>query len=197
MDTNKIKSLLAEVKNGTKTEEEVSKELMKDYGTAISNEQAKTSKVQEDLNNLQKELDNANNEIKSYKDMDIESIKKAAGDWETKYNELVENQKAEKEKSIKEERINEFFKDTKFSSEMAKKGIISEFEKKDFKYDEETKSFQGASEWLNNLKEQDKGSFLSDVANPKFTTIPKTPTETGFNGTKDEIQLNPIFKSFN
>ena len=185
MDTNKIKNLLAEVKNGTKTEDEVSKEIMKDYGTAISNEQAKTSKAQENLNNLQKQLDDANNEIKSYKDMDIDSIKQSAADWEDKYNKLIQEQKDAKEKSIRDERVNEFFKDTKFSSEMAKKGIIAEFDKKDFKYDEESKSFLGATEWLNNLKEQDKGSFLSDVANPKFTTVPKTPTQSS---TNDELR---------
>lgn len=185
MDTNKIKNLLAEVKNGTKTEDEVSKEIMKDYGTAISNEQTKTSKAQENLNNLQKQLDDANNEIKSYKDMDIDSIKQSAADWEDKYNKLIQEQKDAKEKSIRDERVNEFFKDTKFSSEMAKKGIIAEFDKKDFKYDEESKSFLGANEWLNNLKEQDKGSFLSDVANPKFTTVPKAPTQSS---TNDELR---------
>lgn len=185
MDTNKIKNLLAEVKNGTKTEDEVSKEIMKDYGTAISNEQTKTSKAQENLNSLQKQLDDANNEIKSYKDMDIDSIKQSAADWEDKYNKLIQEQKDAKEKSIRDERVNEFFKDTKFSSEMAKKGIIAEFDKKDFKYDEESKSFLGANEWLNNLKEQDKGSFLSDVANPKFTTVPKTPTQSS---TNDELR---------
>lgn len=135
--------------------------------------------------NLQTQLNNANNEIKSYKDMDIDSIKKSASDWETKYNELVEKQKAEKEQSIRNERVNEFFKDTKFSSEMAKAGVINAFNQKDFKYDEETKSFQGATEWLNGLKESDKGSFLSDVANPKFTTPPKAPTNTQ---TNDEIR---------
>jgi uncharacterized protein YdiU (UPF0061 family) len=185
MDTNKITNLLTEVKNGTKTEKDVLDEITKDYGIAISKEQSKTQKVQGDLNNLQKQLDDANNEIKSYKDMDIDSIKKSASDWETKYNELVANQKAEKEQSIRNERVNEFFKDTKFSSDMAKNGVIAEFNKKDFKYDEETKSFQGATEWLNGLKESDKGSFLSDVANPKFTTTPQAPTNTS---TNDELR---------
>lgn len=185
MDTNKINNLLTEVKNGTKSEEEVSKEIMKDYGTAISKEQSKTQKVQEDKDNLQKQLDDANNEIKSYKDMDIDSIKKSANDWETKYNELVANQKAEKEQSIKNERINEFFKDTKFSSEMAKAGVIAEFNRKDFKYDEDTKSFQGAKEWLDGLKGTDKGSFLSDVVNPSFSTAPSAPSNTK---TNDELR---------
>ncbi len=143
------------------------------------------TKDKEEISKLKKQVEDANDEIKSYKDMDIDSIKKSATDWETKYNELVEQQKVEKEQSVKNERMNEFFKDTKFSSEMAKAGIMAEFNKKDFKYDEETKSFQGATEWLNNLKESDKGSFLSDVANPKFTTPPSAPTNTS---TNDEIR---------
>lgn len=143
------------------------------------------TKDKEEISKLKKQVEDANSEIKSYKDMDIDSIKKSASDWETKYNELVEQQKAEKEQSIKNERMNEFFKDTKFSSEMAKAGIMAEFNKKDFKYDEETKSFQGATEWLTNLKESDKGSFLSDVVNPKFTTTPSAPTN---NSTNDEIR---------
>ena len=160
--------------------------VMKLKSGAIDNNNQEFTKLQAQIttltterDNLQIQLDNANNEIKSYKDMDIDSIKKSASDWETKYNNLVEEQKKQKEESIRQERVKEFFKDTKFSSEMAKNGVISEFNKKEFKYDEETKSFQGATEWLNNLKESDKGSFLSDVANPKFTTTPQAPVNTG------------------
>ena len=72
-----------------------------------------------------------------------------------------------------------FFNDVKFASESAKAGVIAEFNKKDFKYDEESKKFLGASEWLNELKDKDSGAFLSDVANPKFTTNPTAPTNTG------------------
>lgn len=178
--------------------------VMKLKSGAIDNNNQEVTKLQTQItaltterDNLQTQLNNANDEIKSYKDMDIDSIKKSASDWETKYNNLVEEQKKQKEESIRQERVNEFFKDTKFSSEMAKNGVISEFNKKEFKYDEETKSFQGATEWLNNLKESDKGSFLSDVANPKFTTTPSTPTNTGFKDTTKEITLNPIFRNFN
>lgn len=166
--------------------------VMKLKSGAIDNNNQEVTKLQNQIttltterDNLQTQLDNANNEIKSYKDMDIDSIKQSASDWETKYNELVEKQKKDKEESIRQERVNDFFKDTKFSSEMAKNGVIAEFNKKEFKYDEETKSFQGATEWLNNLKESDKGSFLSDVANPKFTTIPQAPVNTG---SVDEIR---------
>lgn len=139
----------------------------------------KITQLTTDKENLQNKLKDANNEIQSYKDMDIDSIKKSADDWKTKYEEMEANQKAEKEKSIRDERTNAFFNDVKFASESAKAGVIAEFNKKDFKYDEDSKKFLGASEWLNDLKDKDSGAFLSDVANPKFTTSPTAPTDTG------------------
>ena len=125
---------------------------------------------------LKTQIEDANKEIQSYKDMDIDSIKKTAEDWETKYKEEVENQKAEKEKSIREERTNAFFNEVEFASESAKAGVIAQFNQKDFKYDEETGKFQGASEWLEELKKNDVGAFKSEVANPRFTTNISTPT---------------------
>lgn len=139
----------------------------------------KITQLTTDKENLQNQLKDANNEIQSFKDMDIDSIKKSADDWKTKYEEMEANQKAEKEKSIRDERTNAFFNDVKFASESAKAGVISQFNEKGFKYDEESKKFLGASEWLNDLKEKDSGAFLSDVANPKFTTSPTAPTNTG------------------
>lgn len=138
-----------------------------------------------EITNLKTQIEDANKEIQSYKDMDIDSIKKSADDWKTKYEEMEANQKAEREKSIRNERTNAFFNDVKFASESAKAGVIAQFNEKDFKYDEETGKFQGASEWLEELKTKDTGAFLSNVANPKFTTNPTAPTNAG---THDEIR---------
>lgn len=145
----------------------------------------KVTELTTENQNLTTQINDANKEIQSYKDMDIDSIKKSAEDWKTKYEEMEANQKAEKEKGIREERTNAFFNDVKFASNAAKEGVIAEFNKKDFKYDEETQKFQGASEWLEELKKNDAGSFVSDVANPKFTTNPTAPTQTN---TNDEIR---------
>lgn len=134
---------------------------------------------------LKTQLEEANNEIKSYKDMDIESIKKSATDWETKYNDLVKQNDEAKKKSIRDERTNAFFNDVKFASDSAKAGVIAQFNEKDFKYDEQTGKFQGASEWLEELKKSDTGAFKSDVANPSYTTTPTAPTN---GGAVDEIR---------
>ena len=161
-------------------------ELNKEIIDTIMAEYGKTTQgLREERDNLKTQVEDANKKIQSYKDMDIDSIKKSADDWKTKYEEMEANQKAEKEKSIRNERTNAFFNDVKFASESAKAGVIAEFNKKDFKYDEDSKKFLGASEWLNELKDKDSGAFLSDVANPKFTTNPTAPI---IDGTADELR---------
>lgn len=163
---------------GLELDKEITDTIMAEYGKCVQG-------LREERDSLKSQLDDANNEIQSYKDMDIESIKKSADDWKAKYEEAEANQKAEKEKSIREERTNAFFNDVKFASESAKKGVIAEFNKKDFKYDEESGKFQGASEWLEELKKNDVGAFMSDVANPKFTAGVTSPTQSS---TNDEIR---------
>lgn len=133
----------------------------------------------EEIETLKTQIEDANKEIQSYKDMDIDGIKESASKWETKYNDLVEEQKEAKEKSIREERTNAFFNEVKFASESAKAGVIAQFNQKDFKYDEESQKFLGAKEWLEELKTKDTGAFLSDVANPKFTTNTDVPNVDG------------------
>lgn len=152
-------------------------------GNYVSKEKFESKETE--INNLNNQLKNANDEIKSYKDMDIESIKKSATDWEDKYNELVKAQEEAKKESIRTERTNAFFNDVKFASEMAKAGVIAKFNEKDFKYDEESKTFQGAKEWLEELKKTDSNTFQSEVANPTFSASPSAPKEPMAN---DEIR---------
>ncbi len=162
---------MREFLKGLDLDDETIDSIMAEHGKLVT-------KDKEKITELTKQIDDVNKEIQSYKDMDIDSIKKSASDWENKYNELVANQKAEKEKSIREERMNTFFNDVKFSSEMAKAGVLAKFNEKDFKYDEESKTFQGAKEWLEELKKNDANSFASEVANPTFSTSPTAPTQS-------------------
>lgn len=163
-------------------------------GNYISKE--KFDSKETELKNLNEQLTNANNEIKSYKDMDIESIKKSATDWETKYNDLVKSQEAAKKEEIKSQRVNDFFKDIKFSSESAKAGIMAKFNEQDFKYDEKASKYQGASEWLEEMKKTDAGAFKSNIVNPQFSTDTKSQTENAAGAVNSQITLNPKLKSY-
>ena len=156
------------------------KSILAEHGKTVTTETDKAKNtLTDEITTLKTQIENANKEIKSYKDMDIDGIKKSATEWEDKYNKLINEQEEAKKESIRRERTDAFFNDVKFASESAKAGVIAQFNAKDFKYDEETGKFQGASEWLEELKTKDTGAFLSDVANPKFTTNPTAPITDG------------------
>ncbi len=160
-----------------KLSEDEIKAILTEHGKSVNAEKEKVkTELTTEIETYKNQLNDANNEIKSYKDMDIDGIKKSAEEWETKYNDLVKSQNEAKEKSIREERTNAFFNGVEFASESAKAGVIAQFNEKDFKYDEKEQKFQGASEWLEELKKNDVGAFKSDVANPKFTTSVTPPT---------------------
>ena len=158
MDTNKIKTLLNEVKNGTKTEEDVTKEIMKDYGTAIASEQSKTAKIQTDL-------DNANTKIKTY-ETEITTLKessKESDDWKSKFEELdakiKQNEadaKAKAEDEILTNNIITAFGDKKFTSDYVKNGLIADIKSELNKAENKGK---GISEIFESLTKDKTGLF--------------------------------------
>lgn len=158
MDTNKIKTLLNEVKNGTKTEEDVTKEIMKDYGTAIASEQGKTTKVQSDL-------DTANAKIKTY-ETEITTLKessKESDDWKSKFEALDQkikqqeaDEKARQEDEILTNNIISAFGDKKFTSDYVKNGLIADIKSELSKAENKGK---GISEIFDSLTKDKEGIF--------------------------------------
>lgn len=169
-----------------KLSEDEIKAILTEHGKSVNAEKEKVrTELDTEIETYKNQLKDANQEIQSYKDMDIDSIKQSATNWETKYNELVKSQEEAQKESIRKERTNAFFNGVEFASESAKTGVIAQFNEKDFKYDEKEQKFQGASEWLEELKKNDSGAFKSDVANPRFTTDVTPPTNSS---TNDEIR---------
>ena len=91
-----------------------------------------TAKITE-LNGVRQQLDDANREIQSYKDMDIDGIKQKASEWENKYKT---DTAALNEKLAQQERAfarDLFFKGYQFSSQFAEDGVRAAFDKQEFK----------------------------------------------------------------
>lgn len=169
LTAEEIKSVLA--KNGQIVDTEVNK--VKDsFKDTETNYQQTINKLEEQVKALPDtdELNKIKQELQTMKDAEVE--RKA-------------NEERTRLESVKNERTNAFFNDVKFASNSAKAGVIAEFNKMDFKYDEANKKYIGAYEWLEDYKKNDAGAFLSDVANPKFTTNTTTPTQSS---TNDEIR---------
>lgn len=159
MDTNKIKNLLNEVKNGTKTEEDVTKEIMKDYGKALSDEQAKTTKTQTDL-------DNANAKIKTY-ETEIATLKESSKEndgYKEKFEALdkkIKNQEIEDQKRKEDElltnNIISVFGDKKFTSDYVKNGLIADIKTEFSKPENKGK---GIKDIFENLTKDKEGIFI-------------------------------------
>lgn len=122
-----------------------------------------TAKITE-LNGVRQQLDEANREIQSYKDMDIDGIKQKASEWENKYKT---DTAALNEKLAQQERAfarDLFFKSYQFSSQFAEDGVKAAFDKQDFKLVDG--EFMGAKDYMNKLMTDDatKSAFVFEPA---------------------------------
>lgn len=109
---------------------------------------------------LREQLNSANAEIKSYKDMDIEGIKSKASEWEDKYNTATKELNDKLERQERDHQRDLLFAEVKFASRAAKSGMMAEFDKQDFVLKDGV--FQGAEAWLAKQKEEDPASFLQE-----------------------------------
>ena len=116
-----------------------------------------------ELSGVKKQLDDANKEIQSYKDMDIEGVKKSAKEWEEKYNTDTQNLKdqlAQQERSHQTDR----YLDTVGlrPGAMYREFVKKAFDAKEFKLDGE--KFLGADDFIAELKKNPdyKDAFIQD-----------------------------------
>lgn len=115
------------------------------------------TRLQTECNGYKTQLKEANDTIKSYKDMDIDGIKQSAANWETKYNEdtkKLQDQLNAQQRSFAAER---YLDGQKIKSPLSRKTILQEFlaqnmELKDGK-------FVGADEYMKKVREQYPDEF--------------------------------------
>lgn len=129
-----------------------------------------------ELAGLRTQLADANATIQSYKDMDIDSIKQSAANWETKYNDdtaALNQRLADQERAFNEEL---FLRNYKFSSKAAADGIKAEFVKRKFPYEDGT--FIGGKEFMEKLradKDYEAAFVVEAPAEPNTPPAPEQP----------------------
>ncbi|WP_304472276.1 phage scaffolding protein [uncultured Parasutterella sp.] len=116
-----------------------------------------------ELAGVQQQLTDANTQIQSFKDQDVEGVKKKVSEWETKYNadtQALKDQMAEQARKHAEEM---FLSGYKFSSVAAKNGILAELQGKKFQIDDHG-TILGAKEFMQSLMENEdyKGAFVTE-----------------------------------
>lgn len=149
-----------------------------------------------ELAGVKQQLTDANAQIQSFKDQDIDGVKKQVSAWETKYNQdtqALRDQLAAQQRSHAEEL---FLSGYHFSSKAARNGVLSELQSKKFQIDE-SGTILGAKEFMQSLMENEdyKGAFVTEpkkepeppVTPPRFargtgSTTPPGGAENPFAG---------------
>lgn len=136
------------------------------------------TRLQTEANGYKTQLADANKEIKSYKDMDIDGIKAKAAEWEQKYNAdtaSLNKQLDDQKKSFAAER---YLDGQKIKSPLAKKSILRDFLSQDMKFREDG-TFEGAEEYMKRIREQYPDDF-----EPEKKPEDKTEKKTWVRGTQ-------------
>ena len=152
------------LKNLGLTDEQVN-QIMTENGNDIEKYRKEVESKTKELETLntkyesaQNSLNDANKQIKSYKDMDIEGIKNSAAEWEKKYKDETAELNNKLTQQERDFATNSYFAGMNFTSESAKRGIISQFKEQNFELKDG--KFIGADEYINGLKESDAGAFV-------------------------------------
>lgn len=152
-----------------------------------------------ELEGVKQQLETDNATINSFKDQDIEGIKKSVSDWETKYNkdtQKLKDQLAAEQRAHAEEM---FMTGYHFTSKPAREGVLNAFKEQNFQMKDG--KFVGADEYMQKLMENDdyKGAFAIEKepeADPEVK--PETPPMPRFAaGTTgiEQTSENPFLKA--
>ena len=118
---------------------------------------------------LEDQLSTANNTIRSYKDMDIDGIKRSASEWEEKYNTETEKLNQQIEADRKRFAAERFMDGQKIKSPLSRKAILQEFLAKNLEFKDG--AFAGADDFMKEIREKYPDEFEQEEKPGKKTWV--------------------------
>lgn len=106
---------------------------------------------------IEKQLKEANDTIESYKDMDIEGIKKSAADWKKKYDDDTQKLNQQIEADRKAFAAERYIAGQKIKSPLSRKAILQEFLAQNLEFKDG--AFTGADEYMEKVRKQYPDEF--------------------------------------
>lgn len=149
-----------ELEGGAKLAKADIEAIMAEYGKSRSAGENTIAQLTAERDSLREQLESANNEIQSYKDMDIEGIKAAATNWEQKYNRDTEELRQQLDDANYSFAVKEAVGGLKFSSESAKKAFVAELTDKKLPLQEG--KLLGMDDYISAYKESDPKAFAEE-----------------------------------
>lgn len=150
---------------------EVIDEIMKQYGTSVKEKDKQIEDLKTEKDGINKQLEDANNKIQSFKDIDVENLNSQIKEWETKYNQDTENLKNELSQKDYDYKLKDLISSIKFSSNGAKRAFIEDLKSQDLKFDDKG-TLVGFDDFRKSYEETDPNVFMneSNDDNNGFTT---------------------------
>lgn len=111
-----------------------------------------------ELSGVKEQLTAANTTIQSYKDMDIDGIKKSAAEWQQKYETDTKSLQEKLDAQATEFAARTYLGGFQYANELVKDAIYDKFMAKKFKRSEDGK-FEGADAWMEEMKKSYPSSF--------------------------------------
>ena len=131
-----------------------------------------------ELDGVRQQLTDANEEIKSYKEMDIDGIQQSAKDWEDKYNHDTQELNDKLAKQERDHQMDRYLDTVGLKpGAMYRDYVRRAFEEKELKL--ENGKFIGADEVMNELKENPdyKDAFVSEPPEDKPEVLGNPPEQ--------------------
>lgn len=148
------------------TDEQINR-IMTENGKDIEKHKQETVKANQDLEKyksevegLKTQLTDANTQIQSFKEMDIEGIKRSADEWKSKYEADTENLNKQLADKDYEYGLKEYIGKYQFANDRVKNSIIQDLKSKEFKL--ENGVFLGADDYMKQLQESEPTSFVTE-----------------------------------
>lgn len=111
-----------------------------------------------ELSGVKEQLTAANTTIQSYKDMDIDGIKKSAAEWQQKYETDTKSLQEKLDAQATEFAARTYLGGFQYADDLVKDAIYDKFMAKKFKRSEDGK-FEGADAWMEEMKKSYPSSF--------------------------------------
>lgn len=166
-----------DIGGGAHLSDDLIEQIMAEDGKAKSELQNTINTLTAERDGLKTQLSDANTAIQSYKDMDIDGIKKAAADWETKYNSDTKALKDQLEGVKYGYAVDNAVSGIKFTSDSARKAFVSDLTAKGLKLQDG--KLLGLDDFTKTYRENDPGAFASDDPTPTITVGGGQKTQTG------------------
>lgn len=136
-------------------------EIMAEYGQDFKQKDEQIETLTTEKEGIKKQLEEANNQIQSFKDINVEDLNNQIKEWENKYNQDTENLKNELSKKDYDYKLKDLTNKLKFSSNGAKRAFLEDLKEKGLEFNEEG-VLVGFDDFKKSYEETDPDAFYQE-----------------------------------